>query len=155
MSFTKTLVPRSPSGINMVCECDIFYPLQSKFSDWFPTPKTTQSPDIDEEEEDEEVEDARPGSGGDIKAKPSKKPDSQKPIIEDGADNFNAPKHPGEIYVTGPPGRRVGDETPGRLVYKNGVLLEYTKKPATYWEPRNPALSVSAGCSDLKKTFRI
>lgn len=36
MSYTKTLVPRSPSGINMIGECDIYYPLQERISDWYP-----------------------------------------------------------------------------------------------------------------------
>lgn len=41
MSFTKTLVPTSPSGINMIAECDIFYPLQTQISDWY---LTTEKP---------------------------------------------------------------------------------------------------------------
>lgn len=44
MSFTKTLVPTSPSGINMIAECDIFYPLQTKISDWYPTTKKPPRP---------------------------------------------------------------------------------------------------------------
>lgn len=56
MSFTKTLVPRSPSGINMIGECDIFYALQTKIADWYPTkpphPPPPPSPPEEEEEED-------------------------------------------------------------------------------------------------------
>lgn len=37
MSYTKTLVPRSPSGINTIGEFDIFFPLQTKIADWYPT----------------------------------------------------------------------------------------------------------------------
>lgn len=41
MSYTKTLVPKSPSGINIIGECDIFYPLQTKIEDWYP-PKVSK-----------------------------------------------------------------------------------------------------------------
>lgn len=41
-SIVKSLVSRSPSGVNMVGECDIFYPLQTKASDWYP--KTEEPP---------------------------------------------------------------------------------------------------------------
>lgn len=44
MSYTKTLVPRSPSGINTLGECDIFYPLQTKIADWYPTKKPIPHP---------------------------------------------------------------------------------------------------------------
>lgn len=60
MSFTKTLVPRSPSGINTIGECDIFYPLQTKIQDWYPTkppplpppPQTPSSSDSEDYDED-------------------------------------------------------------------------------------------------------
>lgn len=42
LSFTKTLVPRSPSGINLIGECDVFYPLQTQISDWYLTPPHTR-----------------------------------------------------------------------------------------------------------------
>lgn len=44
MSYTKTLVPRSPSGINMIGECDIYYPLQEKISDWYPSKPLHHAP---------------------------------------------------------------------------------------------------------------
>lgn len=58
MSFTKTLVPKSPSGINMVAECDIFYPLQTMISDFYPTkppyPPPPPPPPPDQQQQDEE-----------------------------------------------------------------------------------------------------
>ncbi|XP_031636405.1 formin-like protein 7 [Contarinia nasturtii] len=53
MSFTKTLVPRSPSGINTIGEVDIFYPLQNKIEDWYPTKKPIPPPPPPSDEEDE------------------------------------------------------------------------------------------------------
>lgn len=61
MSFTKTLVPRSPSGINMIGECDIFYPLQTKIADWYPpkkAPPPPRPPPMPTKEEEEEDDDA-------------------------------------------------------------------------------------------------
>lgn len=59
MSFTKTLVPRYPTGINTIAECDIFYPLQTKIADWYPTkpppPPPPPPPSTEEEEEDEDI----------------------------------------------------------------------------------------------------
>ena len=61
MSFTKTLVPRSPSGINMIGECDIFYPLQTKIADWYPTKPPPPPPPPSPEEEEDEDEDVKQG----------------------------------------------------------------------------------------------
>lgn len=61
MSFTKTLVPKSPSGINMIGECDIFYPLQNKIEDWYPTKKPIPKPPPPPAEEDDEDEDIKQG----------------------------------------------------------------------------------------------
>lgn len=54
-SYTKTLVPRSPSGINMIGEFDVSYPLQTTISDWFPPTKkpTTPEPEYYEDDEDD------------------------------------------------------------------------------------------------------
>lgn len=50
LSFTKTLVPRSPSGINMIGECDVFYPLQTAISDWYPTTKAPPPPPMSQDD---------------------------------------------------------------------------------------------------------
>lgn len=36
MSFSKAIIGSSPRGVNLLAEVDIYYPLQSKISDWFP-----------------------------------------------------------------------------------------------------------------------
>lgn len=73
MSFTKTLVPRSPSGINMIGECDIFYALQTKIADWYPTkpphpppppPPSGGSEAQEEEEEDDTKQSVLPANVG-------------------------------------------------------------------------------------------
>lgn len=67
MSFTKTLVPRSPSGINLIGECDIFYPLQNRIEDWYPTqpplppPPPPPPPPTGQEQAQEEEEDSKQG----------------------------------------------------------------------------------------------
>lgn len=63
MSFTKTLVPRSPSGINLIGEFDIFYPLQTVISDWYPTKVTRKPlppPPPPEGDYDDDVNDSNP-----------------------------------------------------------------------------------------------
>lgn len=66
MSYTKTLVPTSPSGINIIGECDIFYPLQTKIEDWFPTKKILPSkqPPPEESDSDDENGDSDESSDG-------------------------------------------------------------------------------------------
>lgn len=74
MSYTKTLVPKSPSGINMIGEYDVFYPLQTKIEDWYPTKKPIppkQSPPMPEEndengDDDDSSKDALPNNIGPI-----------------------------------------------------------------------------------------
>lgn len=61
MSFTKTLVPKSPSGINMIGECDIFYPLQNQIADWYPTKSPHPPPPPPAAQEEEEEEDMKQG----------------------------------------------------------------------------------------------
>lgn len=56
MSYTKTLVPTSPSGINMIGEYDVFYPLQTKIEDWYPTKKPLPPPSQPESEPEENDE---------------------------------------------------------------------------------------------------
>lgn len=56
-SYTKTLVPRSPSGINMLGEFDVSYPLQTTISDWFPTTKAPATPEPEYYEDDEDTAD--------------------------------------------------------------------------------------------------
>lgn len=59
MSYTKTLVPKSPSGINMIGEYDVFYPLQTKIEDWYPTkkPLPPKQPPPEPQEYDENGDD--------------------------------------------------------------------------------------------------
>lgn len=66
MSFTKTLVPRSPSGINIIGECDIFYPLQTKISDWYPTKPPPPPAPAEYEEDEEEKQPVLPANVGPI-----------------------------------------------------------------------------------------
>lgn len=65
MSFTKTLVPRSPSGINMIGECDIFYPLQTKIEDWYPTKKPVNPPPPPPQQDDDDDTDEDDDDNGD------------------------------------------------------------------------------------------
>lgn len=45
----------------MIGECDIFYPLQTKIQDWYPTKKPPPPPPPPSEEEEEEDEDIKQG----------------------------------------------------------------------------------------------
>lgn len=66
MSFTKSLVPRSPSGINLVCEVDIFYPLQTQIKDWYPTKKPIPVPKPVEPEDEDDDDDSKQPLAGNI-----------------------------------------------------------------------------------------
>lgn len=63
MSFTKSLVPRSPSGINLIGEVDIFYPLQTQIKDWYPTKKPIPVPIPVEDEDDDDDDSKQPLTG--------------------------------------------------------------------------------------------
>lgn len=47
MSFAKALATKFPRGVNMVAEADLFYPLPTKISDWYPKPHKAK-PKIDD-----------------------------------------------------------------------------------------------------------
>lgn len=85
MSFTKTLVPKSPSGINILGECDIFYPLQTMISDFYPTkpphppppPPPPPSPDQQQQDEEEDIkQEVLPANVGPL---PPNEPDPNEP----------------------------------------------------------------------------
>lgn len=88
LSFTKTLVPRSPSGINMVGECDIFYPLQTQISDWYlPTKKPPPPPPPPAEDYDD-------NAASDMNAEPpapNPQPPPPVPITNDSPIPVSAP----------------------------------------------------------------
>lgn len=71
MSFTKTLVPKSPSGINMIGECDIFYALQTQIQDWYPTksphvsaPSLSPIPSQEDDNDDDSKQGVLPANVG-------------------------------------------------------------------------------------------
>lgn len=75
MSFTKTLVPRYPTGINMIAECDIFYPLQNQITDWYPTKKPAPPPPPPPEEEYEDMaQGVLPGNFGTMQPQNEQQP---------------------------------------------------------------------------------
>lgn len=149
MSFTKSLVPRSPSGINMIAEVDIFYPLQTKIADYYPKPPPPPPDEEEGEEEGEEEEELpvqpapQPQPAPQQKPAPSDAPMARpKPptaILQDGADNYNTQNHPGEIYVTGPPRRIASSEVLDNFVYRNP---QYSHRNEIFWRPTKPVYPV-------------
>lgn len=128
MSYTKTLVPTSPSGINTLGEYDVFYALPTKVSEWYPT-TTTMKPAIEEYEDNDDngndggtntgavnQNDANGGANADSMTN-TNDGDAANGIAMMSDDtmnlgdipglpnlivsdpNFNVGKHPGEIYV--------------------------------------------------------
>lgn len=147
MSFTKTLVPRSPSGINMVGEVDIFYPLQTVITDFFPTKAPKPAAETEEEEEVAPVAQPSPSTVPVPvpTGKPTDTPTQAKPppeILQDGADNYNPQSHPGEIYVTGPPKRFDS----GPIFYdkydSRPHKYGYSAKEPAFWRPTKPVYPV-------------
>lgn len=121
MSYTKTLVPRSPSGINTLGEYDVFYALQTSVADFYPK-TTTLKPAVQEyedgDEEDSDDGDTDAGNNGQVGA--NGVPNTGSMNTNDGVaamngsnlgdipglpnliisdPNYNVGKHPGEIYV--------------------------------------------------------
>lgn len=139
MSFTKSLVPRSPSGINLIAEVDIFYPLQTQITDYFPTKKPpSPSPSPAEEEEEEEAEEegeapaatpTRPAAS----AAPTR-PKQPTAILQDGEDNYDPQNHPGEVYVTAAP-KRVDVGHPLADIKYPGPALDYSPRQPYFWQP--------------------
>lgn len=119
MSFTKTLVPRSPSGINIIGEYDIFYALQTSVADFYPT-TTTPKPVLASVEYEDEQQAGVDGDNANAQTNGNGASDGlntgemesnangdtnlsdipglpQNVLVSD--PNFNVGKHPGEIYV--------------------------------------------------------
>lgn len=97
LSFTKTLVPRSPSGINMIAECDIFYPLQNKISDWYPTTKPPPPPPPPPEDD---YEDDAANMADDANMAPNPPPPPQQPAPQ---PPMNPPPPMNDIPAPPPP----------------------------------------------------
>lgn len=155
MSITKTLAPRYPTGINMIGEVDIFYPLQTMIADYFPT-----TPSPPPEPEPEELPVAGVDAGGPEEAAPlpstaagtaptngptiaatsgPTKPNSPTPILQDGGDNFNPQNHPGEIYVTGPTkSKRVGTGNAKSKERFRPPAIAYSQRKKYFWRTSNP-----------------
>lgn len=150
MSMTKTLVPKSPSGINMIAEVDIFYPLQTQISDYFPTkpPPPVEDEEEGEDEEEEAGPPTKPASNGAASSSasiPGTKPTKPEPpteILQDGGDNYNPQSHPGEIYVTGPP-KRIDSNKLYDIKYRK-PSFGYSIREPYFWRPPQPAHPVGA-----------
>lgn len=122
ISYTKTLIPKSPSGINMIAECDVFYPLQTQIADWYSVEKPPLPPAPPQPPPPEEFQspiepqpitipnqnfNSRPpppppspfNSNGDRPFLPTDQEIGIKPETVISDPNFNTGSHPGEIYV--------------------------------------------------------
>ena len=131
----------------MIGEVDIFYPLQTKASDWYQPTSTPGPPpdeDYDEDDGDDDGDDGGGVAGSNTGVAPAgnaggfpgsvggTKSVSPAPLLND--PNFGAPNHPGEIYVGDKPGRRKSDHSGSQIKRYRNASAWPARKDVFYFE---------------------
>lgn len=152
----------------MIGECDIFYPLQTQISDWYPT-TTTRKPPPDAEYDDEDANVApmntvntTGGTGSNVNNFPLSNGNGGGSDTDDGNNaltgeqlgipmdqlisdpNYNVGKHPGEVYVN-----NAKSKTPPRRYDKLGY--SYKTSPWDNYLQTNGVYHTNAVCLISRK----